>query len=42
MSHLGHQPRSEVRAMTLEQLFVEATEVMAFACEFRGVEVPWN
>ena len=30
MMHLGHQPRSAIYAMTLDELFIEVTELSAW------------
>lgn len=34
--HLGHQPRTEIRAMTLEELFTEVTELLDWVQKYNG------
>lgn len=36
MMHLGHQPRGEIYAMTLDELYVESTELTAWVRLYNG------
>lgn len=36
MMHLGHQPRESIYAMTLDQLYVESTELTAWVRIYNG------
>ncbi len=36
MMLIGHQPRSEIRAMTLEELHVDYLELVEFHNEYKG------
>lgn len=38
MMHLGHQPRSEIYALTLDELYIEVTELQSWVRLYNGNE----